>query len=75
MNIATLSVLDDAGYVWWTGSALEFIRANRMTRDEVTEMVATLRGVPGEPPQPYTVGGGAAAELHVLLVEQRAVAA
>lgn len=70
MHIATLSVLDDAGYAWWTGSALDFIRANRMTRDEVAEMVSTLRGVPGKPPQPYTVGGGAAPALYVHLVER-----
>lgn len=70
MHIATLSVLDDAGAEVWTGSALEFIRANDMTRDDVAEMVATLRGVPGEPPQPYTVGGGAAALFHVHLVER-----
>lgn len=75
MNIATLSIQDGAGQEVWTGSALEFIRANDMTRDDVAEMVAVLRGAPGEPPQTYVVGGGAAAEFHVLLVEQRAVAA
>lgn len=69
MRVATLSVLDAAGAEVWTGSAREFIRANDMSRDDVAEMVAILRGVPGEPPQTYVVGGGAAAEFHIVLAE------
>lgn len=69
MRIATLAVMSDDGHQVWSGSALEFIRANEMSRDDVTEMVAVLRGVPGMPPEPYIVGGGAAAASYVSLVE------
>lgn len=68
MRIATLAVMSDDGHQVWSGSALEFIRANEMSRDDVTEMVAVLRGVPGMPPEPYIMGGGAAATSYVMLV-------
>jgi len=68
MKIATLAVMNDDGHQVWTGSALDFVRANQLSRDEVTEMCATLRGVPGMPPEPCIMGGGAAATSYVLLV-------
>lgn len=69
MRFATVSVLDAEGAPVWDGSAREFIRANSMTRDQVAEMVAVLRGEPGMPPEPYMVGGGAAPLFTVCLVE------
>jgi len=69
VKTAILTVLDDAGHPVWEGSALEFARANEMTRDDVAEMVACLRGVPGEPPEPYVVGGGAAQLFYVHLAD------
>lgn len=69
MQIATLCVMDEAGHPVWDGSALEFIRANELNREQVAEMVAVLRGEPGMPPEPYTVGGGAAALFYVSLVD------
>lgn len=69
MRFATVSVLDAEGAPVWDGSALEFIRANSMTREQAAEMVAVLRGEPGMPPEPYMVGGGAAPLFTVCLVE------
>lgn len=68
MRIATLAVMSDDGHQVWSGSALEFVRANGLDRFEVIEMVAVLRGVPGSPPEPF-IGGGAAALSYVHLVE------
>lgn len=72
MRFATLCVLDDTGGQVWSGSAMSFIRNNAMDRFQVMEMAACLRGVPGMPPEPYVMGGGAAPLAYVSLVEPEA---
>ena len=69
MNIPTLVLMTEYGAYIWEGSALEFCRANHLGRDDVADMCATLRGQPNMPPEPWTIGGGAAPLMYVLLSE------
>ena len=68
MKIPTLAILDSAGALVWTGSALDFARANSLDADARRDLCATLRGSPDRSPEPWTVGGGAAEAFDVLLV-------
>ena len=67
MNLATVSLMDSEGALTWTGSLLALAHDNSMNRAEVREIVETLRGREGWPPEPAVIGGGAAPEFMVML--------
>lgn len=65
MVFATLKLCDEDGTQLWTGSALEFVRANDLDRDDVAEMCDALRY---EQPSQWFVGGGAQPLMYVQVV-------
>jgi|GEM_PF-3665061 len=65
MHFATLTLRHADGTTLWTGSALEFVRANDLDRDDVADMCDTLRY---EQPAQWFVGGGAQPLMYVQAV-------